>query len=357
MSLNHDKQALYVHNLKCGGRYVCSVLARFYKFHVDGTMYQYQEETDAQFFTPQPLYQEKRYVNSIQRQGIYRFWLRRYGRFMMDNYFKFTFVRNPYTRFYSAFAHLRQSRHVDSDPYWNSDAYMQACYTSFNQFSKSQRELSGRDACHAFITQFDHLCDDDGTLQFNFIGRLEQLDDDLITVLHHLGLAPEFYLFSKQTLKTSSSTSFVEAYDQEVLDFVNIHFEKDFVAFSYPRLKTIDEFRSHFFGLNNMTSYNIARLPVRVRDLDTVSVHYETLIEQLVAGLRDNEQFKLLQNELSTQMAVWKTKRETDVVDIQHTLRDYVSQKRRCDGGTCTKCGHQAINLLAYYTHREQCVA
>lgn len=94
------------------------------------------------------------------------------------NYFKFAFVRNPFDRLVSAFFYLIGGGCNEVDARFR-DEHLTAYKGSFSAFVEDLPRLIGFDH---FIPQFVWVCDSRGSLLTDFVGRYENLRQDISTV-------------------------------------------------------------------------------------------------------------------------------------------------------------------------------
>ena len=146
-----ERRCLFVHEPKCAGRSLCAAL-------FDGgrpghlPLYWYEQQFPGE------------YAES----------------------FKFSFVRDPLERAYSAYAYLRGNQLPQRDRAAHQLVYQ---FRDFDDFvdrwlhpDNLQRQLH-------FVPQVAFLCDSLGHLGLDFIGRQENLEADFQTLCEHLGIS------------------------------------------------------------------------------------------------------------------------------------------------------------------------
>jgi len=149
-----------------------------------------------------------------------------------DQFKHFSFVRNPYTRFISGwkyvYGELYKKNPIPNDiniVIENKNTYSDLVYT------------------HIFMTQYDMLKDSNGNISLDFIGRYENLIPDLKNYLGRF--------FSKEDVDVIEDVKINENpikygdyrqyYTQNILDFVNSNFDKDFEVFGYSKILKIED--------------------------------------------------------------------------------------------------------------------
>ena len=145
----------------------------------------------------------------------------------LDSYFRFTFVRNPYTRTLSA--------------YLDKVARQKIVPRSLKRISKTASP-SFLDFClyleNGGLFDGVHWAPQTAMMvlpidQFNFIGKLEKFDDDLENVLQHLGLAGRLQVGRHDPHKTNSDEKRLRYYDERSMEIVRRLFRKDFELLDY----------------------------------------------------------------------------------------------------------------------------
>ena len=104
----------------------------------------------------------------------------------LNDYFKFCFVRNPYDRLYSSYMFLKKGG-VNIHDINAFDQYL-SFYKDFEDFV-----INGltEDLCKKiihFTPQNYFICDNDGTILVDFVGRFESLEEDFLKLSEKLGV-------------------------------------------------------------------------------------------------------------------------------------------------------------------------
>ena len=104
-----------------------------------------------------------------------------------DDYYKFTFVRNPWDRAVSAYTYLLQGGSAASaeDRQWSEFV---GSFDSFDDFARSWITPDNVMRYALFTPQVAFLKDRFGRIDMDFIGRFETLAEDFATVAARLGV-------------------------------------------------------------------------------------------------------------------------------------------------------------------------
>ena len=109
-----------------------------------------------------------------------------FGRRTFDAYFKFSFVRNPWDRLYSAYNFLSKGGWDDKDRVWASTHL--GGYTDFGDFvTRGLRQEAVLSFTH-FIPQHEFVCDRHGRLLVDYLGYFETIDNDYGEICRRIGV-------------------------------------------------------------------------------------------------------------------------------------------------------------------------
>jgi hypothetical protein len=135
-----------------------------------------------------------------------------------QDYFKFGFVRNPWDRSVSCWKNR-------GGPYKEFKDFIKAYpYEKNGDAKRSTQNI----IWHA-LPQYVHLCDENGDLIVDFIGRFENIESDLYEVCRVLDI-------NYEELGRHNATErkpYQEYYDQETIDRVAEIYKKDIEMFNY----------------------------------------------------------------------------------------------------------------------------
>lgn len=198
--INHEKKYIWYVNPKCASRTISTYLGvKFPK-----------------------KYNEKSKDEIVETHGY------------LDNtkyfdYFKFTFVRNPYDRLLSVF-HDKTKKVIGTDwelPYFAK--FKDFTFDEFVSYLYENENLNSNDCNRHIRTQYS-LAND--LQDVNFIGRCENLSSDLQTIDSVLGLTGGPVL-NKNTTKHQKWASYYQ--DEEIRSKVAKMYHEDFNFFNYKK--------------------------------------------------------------------------------------------------------------------------
>ena len=180
-SINHDLKAIYIHIPKNGGSYINKIITEFYNF----TFVKYfcrKDHDEFNNFSDKPCkYKDELGFVNIREKGIVNYLIGSEEYLKIANltieqwnsYYKFTFIRNPYDKIISAYHFVNK---------------VFAQHPTFIDFLNNKENCDNWTYSHSFINQYDQLLDCDGNLNINYLGDFNNLNEELINVLRHIGV-------------------------------------------------------------------------------------------------------------------------------------------------------------------------
>ena len=160
-----------------------------------------------------------------------------------QNYFKFTFVRNPWARCVSRYFYIKQKKGKRTKNYRNS-TFKEFILSQVPPYNKNDKRkfLLDYSWCrhslnlqriyeqsHPFENQLDWIIDKDGKILTDFIGRVENFQEDLDVVCDKIGI-PRQKLPYRNKSKHKHYTNY---YTDETKDIVAKIYAKDIKHFGY----------------------------------------------------------------------------------------------------------------------------
>lgn len=143
--------------------------------------------------------------------------MRNFGKYGLDvdlweEYFKFSFVRNPWSRMVSRYI------------YQLRNDYPSVTKEGFHNYVENYNP-KGREKMY----QYDFLCDKNGNLQTDFIGRVENLQKDFNKALKIIGSRP----ITLAKLNVTKHKYYKDYYTKDTIELVRKKFKKDIEYFDY----------------------------------------------------------------------------------------------------------------------------
>ena len=144
------------------------------------------------------------------------------------SYFKFTFVRNPYDRLFSAYTFLKKGGLNELDRCWAEQNL--ASFPDFESFVRGWVTPENIQTWVHFKPQHFWICDASLKLKVDFVGRFEQMDADVAIVQQRLKL-PVVPL--PKINVTDRSVKDPVAYTAEMRAIVENAYRQDIELFAY----------------------------------------------------------------------------------------------------------------------------
>lgn len=155
-----------------------------------------------------------------------------------DDFFKFAFVRNPWSRILSCY-----KNRISDDPNLNHGIYEDGVFKpwkqmygpkfwagmSFKEFVNEVFLISGEFAESHFRSQHTFLTDSKGELLPDFIGKFENLQEDFNIVCKEIGIKA----VTLPRLMNSDHKHYSKYYDEETKILIGRRYKKDIELFGY----------------------------------------------------------------------------------------------------------------------------
>jgi hypothetical protein len=145
---------------------------------------------------------------------------REYGH-LWDSYYKFAFVRNPWDRLVSLYAHYHPDGRMES-----FDAWLRRIMDVEDPFTTT--EANGC-VLYDSLTNLDWISDENGNVLLDFVGRFEDLQRDFDHICDTLGIARRRLPHTNR----SRHAPYWEYYDEETKAIVADRHQKDIETFGY----------------------------------------------------------------------------------------------------------------------------
>lgn len=147
-----------------------------------------------------------------------------------NDFFKFTFVRNPWDRFVSAYFFLKKGGLTEKDKQFFEREI--SIYPDFDSFIKGWVTPENVESCWMhFRPQYKYICDSKGNLLVDFIGYYENLSEDFQFVKDKLNIKND--LLYLNTNKSSQKQDYHDFYTNETREIIGNVYKKDIELLNY----------------------------------------------------------------------------------------------------------------------------
>jgi hypothetical protein len=146
-----------------------------------------------------------------------------------EDYFKFTFVRNPWDRLVSAFLFLKKGGVNKVDKVWAAENLSH--FEDFHTFVTEWVNRKNVNTWKHFVPQYKFVCEPgDLTPKVDFIGHFERLGNDFTYIQKRLGINTALQHLNKTA---GSKRDYKEYYTQATKEIVAHVYEEDIRIFGY----------------------------------------------------------------------------------------------------------------------------
>jgi len=260
--VNHELKALYFHIPKCGGTNIKRLLTNKHGFICIPDIYNKKRRPDHEREFAGNDYNldlPNLSVTSIRKKGVLRYFIdnketnellglddEKWG-----SYFKFTFIRDPYKKFLSAFKYLKLNHNTVPT---HCEQY---CYANLRAFFDFRTMINNYGYFHSYITQNDHLMDTKLQISMNFLGNIDNYDNDMAAIFKIIGIDSNLpvnnidengeTLIHNLNIDYKKET-FYEHYNQETIDLVTEAVSVDFDLLGFQKFASYEDFVAHYSG-------------------------------------------------------------------------------------------------------------
>jgi hypothetical protein len=222
MILSHKHKLIFIHIGKTGGTSIEDALCQLLDLNWEDTKYHKDVLNNIGKLNYTPWWIRGRdYAGRINCKHITASDLKHIvGDEIWNEYFKISFVRNPYDKLLSEYSMFTQFEEFKDHP-WNK-------YATYQDFLKAVfhgKERIGSNPYHHFLT------DQKGDLLVDFYGKFETLQKDFDKICEMLGLN-KMQLPNKRPTKHKSYESY---YSPDAMEMVYRINKKDFQLLKYPK--------------------------------------------------------------------------------------------------------------------------
>lgn len=140
-----------------------------------------------------------------------------------NEYFKFTFTRNPYDRAYSDYLWIQKDQNLKGS--------FKDYITRSGAFKKTLSDYSVKDYRGDHLLNQVDFFDLSGRFKMDFIGRFESLNEDIFDLNAKLGISKEFNIHTKKS--TSRKPHYSHFYTNTKMRLVEKYFKKDINSLNY----------------------------------------------------------------------------------------------------------------------------
>ena len=223
MIINHTHRFVFIHIPKAAGTTVTRTLSQL-------TRYCDQEIGGTQLGEAAQNYFMKRF--GIRKHSRAETVMNVMGRERYMSYFRFAFVRNPYTRLASSYHFLKSWAGLPQDYRDQLDQFPD--FESFLRSDLWTSVIPGRGPDGIFRPQAYWLYsqENEPKLLMDFVGKTESLTDDLAEILKHVGV-PQIEQ-STDRFNSSPRYTLPLVWNPKIVERIQQEYIRDFRMFNYP---------------------------------------------------------------------------------------------------------------------------
>ena len=223
--ISHKHKFIFIHINKTGGTSVEIALEK------------YAEEFDLEEKSAPPPYVAKKHATIVQLMDEQKADPRPfYSSYLVSNYFKFTFVRNPWARSVSHYRHHAKTEETitKENPIGFKD-WVVATLVERDPYYHHKPRL--------FIPQLHWIINKKGKVEMDYVGRFENFQEDFDNIcdrieipretLPHANRSDDFLQWPWRLPSVFQRKNYMEYYDNKTKEIVAEAFKEDIEYFGY----------------------------------------------------------------------------------------------------------------------------
>jgi hypothetical protein len=156
-----------------------------------------------------------------------------FGKKDFNSYYKFTFVRNPFSRLVSAYEFMQNGGYGEPD---KDIVAIAKRYSTFQDFVLNYLTPHKAKRIRHFRPQHFFVCDSSNNIMVDFVGRFESIEQDYENIRHKINIGNSLIKINATNGRRLSLDANYE--NPLVLNKVIEIYYKDFEIFSYPKYIT-----------------------------------------------------------------------------------------------------------------------
>lgn len=291
-SINHDMKAIFIHIHKTGGTYISYILHKHYGFK---NYYLHRPDHDAFCLNKKPTTKYLNYENRVHGVLMYYKTSPYINKKMgmtpqkWDTYYKFCFIRNPYDRIISGWYHVNKLNQ------------------SFSNYLSMPQRCNDVEFIHVFMPQVRNIINEKGSISnINFIGKFENLEEDLCQVLKNIGFLN--IIHQPKNMNKRDHNPFYTYYSQDSLTKVNYILREDFKFLGFKMFQNINDFFDEYVKKENY---------MKIEDVQDNS---NILVEDLIKKIIEEEEINKINSKEIELNKEEQEKQEKDINNNQINL-------------------------------------
>jgi chondroitin 4-sulfotransferase 11 len=166
---------------------------------------------------------------SVNRRKENHKYLKDYSQKFRDNNYIFSFVRNPWDRVVSSFLHLN-SNISNNEDIQDKIKYLENYNGNFTKFVKNAFNEEEIFNCVYFKPQNEWICDEEGKILVDFLGRYENLEEHISVLSRILKIELGSRFFGEGLFPKGNYRNY---YNKKTKSIIERVYSKDIKIFNY----------------------------------------------------------------------------------------------------------------------------